>query len=630
MMTSRFRGNLSSPFIFWGRNLLFVLVATGGTILVVGGIATSQRSPNQSSPTEPQPTQPSPSSSTLSSPSEPSPPPSQPDNPAQKQGLSDRILGLLFPRDRTPPEDRRTPRNPSRRISENRTPPNAQQAKNVKQNTASSRHRNPAQPRRSRRNPFAAFLAQTKPTERPTSDRSTSPSSSENGIPLTLEDAVNLTVANNTPIQNAYLDRIVQRASLRTAQGEFNPKLTPTVRSQLTGDGENLDIEETQEQIELGAGISLLLPTGGEIQVDWRSQLRSLNALTSDESVRQRVNFSFNQPLLRDAGAEITRLNLNRALVQEDINLLALRDTLSVEVIQSIKSYRQLLQQQEQVENTQVALKNAKQRLERQRALVEAGRAAQVSLLRSEQNVTDFESQLLEARNAVKSARLALLNQLGIERDLPVVAVENVAKITQTPAEITEAEVATQAFNNRPDYLTRLLNFKLAEFNVVEAENNRQWRLDLQTEYNQAFTDQSDVSAQLVFTRPLGNRRQEEEAFERARVNVLKQENNLDLRREQIRTEISDRIREIQLRFRQIELAQEAVELAQRELEAQEALLDAGEGDTFELQQAQQTLLNAKNAALQRRIEYLNSLTDLQRTQGTTLEFWNIRLERDS
>ncbi|MDB9316052.1 TolC family protein, partial [Spirulina sp. CS-785/01] len=491
----------------------------------------------------------------------------------------------------------------------------------------SPRQPQPRQRRARHHNPFTQFLAQSKPSDSPTPEK---PSQPENRVPLTLEEVVQLTVTNNTPIQNAYLDRIVQRASLRTAQGEFDPKLTPTLRTQLTGDGEDLDIENTQEQIQLGAEISLLLPTGGEIQVDWRSQLRSLNALTTEDSLRQGVTLSFNQPLLRDAGPEITRLNLDRALVQEDINLLALRDTLSAEIIQSIRLYRRLLQQQEQVNNTQVALENAKKALERQQALVEAGREAEFRLLTSEQNVTDFESQLIEAQNAVQSARLALLNQLGIERELPVMAVENVTEATQTPVKIATEEVEQMAFNNRPDYLIRLLSLKLAEFNVVEAKNNRQWRLDLETQYNQAFTDQSDVSAQLVLTRRLGNRKQDEENFERARVNLLQQENTLELREEEIRTEISDRIREIQLQFRQIELAQQAVTLAQRNLEAQEALVDAGEGNPFELREAQERLLNAKNRELQRRINYLNSLTELQRTKGTTLQQWGIRLERDS
>ena len=449
-------------------------------------------------------------------------------------------------------------------------------------------------------------------------------------IPFTLEDIVRLTVANNTEIKNAYLARIVQKAQLATARAEFRPQVEPILAGRSDGQGRNWSISDSQTRIELGAGISLLMPTGGQLRLDWLSQMRSLSEEPTDEnSLRQGLSLRFTQPLLRDAGVTITKSNLDIVKLQEEINLLNLRNTLIAEITTSIRSYRTLLTQQEQVKNTEAALETAKRQLEQQRALVEAGREARFRLLRSQQTVTDFEGQLIEAQNAVKSSRLALLNQLGIDRDLAIVAVEDVRQETEELLELDPDITRRITFANQPNYLAELLQIQISELNVLQANNDRRWNLDLDTQFNEALTSQANFSASLVLRRNLGDRFQDEEAFKRAKVSLLQSQNDLAQLEETIETEISDRLRDIEVRFRQIQLAKEAVELAEGELQAQEALVKAGRSDNFQLQQAQQDLLDARNEEIRRRIEYLNTLTDLQQTRGTTLEDWNIILETE-
>lgn len=451
-----------------------------------------------------------------------------------------------------------------------------------------------------------------------------------NTIPFTLDDVVRLTVANNIEIKNAYLARIIQKAQLTSARGEFRPKVEPILAGRSNGQGTNWSISDSQTRIELGAGISLLMPTGGQLRLDWLSQLRSLSASqTNEDSFRQGVSLQFTQPLLRDAGVAITKSNLDIAKLQEKINLLSLKNTLIEEITTSVRSYRTLLTQQEQVTNTRAALETARQQLEQQRALVEAGREARFRLLRSQQTVTNFEGQLIEAQNAIQSSRLALLNQLGIDRDLKIVAVEDVRQETEELIELDPETTRQITFANQPNYLVELLQIEISELNVLQANNDRRWNLDLETQFDEALTRQANFSAGLVLRRNLGNRFQDEEAFKRAKVSLLQRQNDFAQLEETIETEISDRLRDIEVRFRQIQLAKEAVELAEGELQAQEALVKAGRSDNFQLQQAREDLLDARNEEIRRRIEYLNTLTDLQQTRGTTLEDWNIILETE-
>ncbi|MEA5470635.1 TolC family protein [Spirulina sp. 06S082] len=471
-----------------------------------------------------------------------------------------------------------------------------------------------------------ATNSEQKPTQ--TTARLTSDAAN---IPFTLEDVVHLTVANNTEIKNAYLARIVQQAELASAQAEFRPKVEPILAGRTNGAGTNWAISDSQSRIELGAGISLLMPTGGQLQLSWLSQLRSLsNTQTNGDSLRQRVNLRLTQPLLRDAGVAIAKSDLDIARLRENINVLNLQNTLIEEITTSIKSYRTLLTQQEQVKNTRAALEIAKKQLQRQQALVEAGREAEFRLLRSQKTVTDFQGQLLEAENAVKSSRLALLNQLGIDRDLKIIATENVRQETEKLLELDPEKIREATFANQPNYLAELLQIQVSELSVLQANNDRRWNLDLETEFDEALTRQANFSAGIVLRRNLGNRFQDEANFKRAEITLLQSQNNLTQLEETIETEISDRLRDIEVKFQQIQLAQEEVKLAEGELAAQEALVKAGKSDNFQLQEAQQDLLNARNIEISRRVEYLNTLTDLQQTRGTTLEDWQIILETRS
>lgn len=450
-------------------------------------------------------------------------------------------------------------------------------------------------------------------------------------IPFTLEDVVHLTVANNTEIKNAYLARIVQQAELASARSEFRPKVEPSLGVRTNGTGENWEISDSQSRIELGAGISLLMPTGGRLQVSWLSQLRSLsNPQTNGDSLAQRIRLRLTQPLLRDAGVAIAKSDLDIARLRENINVLNLQNTLINEITTSIKTYRTLLIQQEQVKNTRAALEIAKKQLERQQALVEAGREAHFTLLKSQQTVTNFSGRLLEAQNAVKSSRLALLNQLGIDRDLKIIATEDVRQETEKLLELDPEKIREATFANQPNYLAELLQIQVSELNVLQANNDRRWNLDLETEFDEALTQQANFSAGIVLRRNLGNRFQDEANFKRAKITLLQRQNNLAQLEEAIQTEISDRLRNIEVQFQQIQLAQEEVKLAEGELEAQEALVKAGKIDNFQLQEAQQNLLDARNAEIDRRVEYLNTLTDLQQTRGTTLEDWQIILETEA
>ncbi|HAJ60727.1 MAG TPA: hypothetical protein DCP31_16850 [Cyanobacteria bacterium UBA8543] len=83
------------------------------------------------------------------------------------------------------------------------------------------------------------------------------------------------------------------------------------------------------------------------------------------------------------------------------------------------------------------------------------------------------------------------------------------------------------------------------------------------------------------------------------------------------------------MRFSQVERARQATELSQRQLDIERVKQTLGRGSgIFAIVRLQNDLVSARNAELEATIEYLNALTRLDQTLGTTLDTWQVTLDR--
>lgn len=443
-------------------------------------------------------------------------------------------------------------------------------------------------------------------------------------LPLALNDAVTLALANNREIKNAYLERIAQRADLAVAEGTFIPKLTPRVEGRVLGDG-NDRIERAATTLDLGANISIKIPTGAELSVNWGTNFHSLNSNLDRRSLGQQISLNLKQPLLRNAGVAVNTADLQKARLTEEINVLDLRKTLEGTIANVVFAYRNLLQNQGRVTIEEAALESAKALVERDRALIEAGRIARVDLIQSQAQVANVEVRLVEARNAVERARLELINLLDVDRNLKVVAL---AQPEIEPAEIDPESLQRFMLVNQPDYLQSQLEVERSKLSLLQAENNRRWNLDLEANVGEDLENRTDFRAGLIFSRQLDNREIERD-FERSRINLLKAENSLAGLEDNLQIELADRLRDIDLSFQQVELARQARELAERNLAIEQERRAFGRSDIFQIVRLQDDLVNAQNAELNATINYLNAVTRLDRTIGNTLNTWGVSISEE-
>ncbi|MEG4036225.1 TolC family protein [Microcoleus sp. S36b_A4] len=455
----------------------------------------------------------------------------------------------------------------------------------------------------------------------------------ELGVELTLPEVVFLGLENNRDIKNKYLERIAQKQDLFVAEGLFVPSFTPklSVSSIRWRNGGRVT---TTGEVDLSAQVSVKIPTGGNISFVWSSeQGQDANGfgINSEGSLSQNLTLNFTQPLLRGAGVAVNRAPIEIARLSEKRNILSLKSKLIEIITEVVLTYRELIKAQEQVKISQSSLEIARQELQTNQVLIEAGRLAKVDIFTSEKAVADREVTVLASEEQLKKARLALLQVLDLDRNLNIIARESAA-VQTNPLDFDN--VLPLALSNSPDYLQVQLDREIAKYNLLVAENNRKWKLDVNASINNNATNLSDSSsdlrAGLVLTRDFGNRGIERD-FQNSRVKLLQAENMLKESNQKLEVEVRNAIRDINLNLKQVELAQRSRELAQKQLEIErdKRTLGVGTSRSIDIVTFQKDLIEARNAELNARIAYFNALTNLDKIIGTTLETWQVRIENE-
>lgn len=224
----------------------------------------------------------------------------------------------------------------------------------------------------------------------------------QSAFELPLEEAVALAVRDNRLVRSAYIQRIGQKFDLYVSEGKFYPKLlfsTSALAGKVNGNASNTK--------DLVTNASLTLPTGATVSLA-NAQGRGSAGTSSATAI------TLTQPLLKNGGIDANTASIRIARLDEEINRLALKATLSQTVAQVIYAYRELLRAQEQKVIAEAALARSKDLYEVNRSLIAAGRMAEVEILQTQAEVANREVALEEAENQIDAARLGDIVKTGV------------------------------------------------------------------------------------------------------------------------------------------------------------------------------------------------------------------------
>jgi len=479
----------------------------------------------------------------------------------------------------------------------------------------------------------------------------TSHETTDKTLRMTLTDAVSLALRSNRNIAIYYLNRVLQKYDLEIAEAEFIPNVNLEVTSSpiFTDAYTTFKGSKSKTLTEYwNAGTTLSathkIPTGGAFTFSWENtytntRTKTDGAVLSPYTSPSVWSLKFDQPLLKGGGIDFTRAALIRARLQEQENILSLRDNISSIIESTITAYNSFYRSSRNLKIRKTALEEAKKQLETNKILVETGRMAANELVQSEAQVADQEFSYEEALNTVETNRLALLDILDIDKTTQIIPDEEITIKERKPDYETCLDIA---LGHNLTFIQKINAVKTSELSLMEQENSRLWDLDLTARFKEDYdtymwkSHTDDDKARewyvgLTLTAPFelyGNDRIVKRKNLLAAKKLLKVARiNLDEAKSDLETQIQNAVRNVYTQLKLVRRSQKSLELAQMKLEFEKTKLNVGRSTIFQVVSFQNTLVEKQEAELNQTISYLTSLITLDRLLGKTLETWNIELK---
>lgn len=450
---------------------------------------------------------------------------------------------------------------------------------------------------------------------------------------MSLTECISLALKENRTIKNAYLNRVVQKYTLRMAEDTFVPTLVlkPAVTargntSNLGSPQNGIDTKPTTTTTTTTTSLTATenLPTGGTLTATGNFNTAERNVTTKD------WNINFTQPLLKNGGFDNGLESVRAAQESEQQYILNLKSTLISTLTTVITSYRTYVQSVKALEITRQSLERSRELVATNRELIAAGRMAAIEIVQSEADLANQELGLLSAENSLDAARLALTKAIDIDKNTRFTPLAE-TQILQTPYTMDQAKQL--AFLNRTDYQVKLISYEQAKRALTIAKRNRLWQLDFSSTYKNDYTSNGSWDAGLALTIPLDNlyrTSNERKNLLEKEIGLKTIENDLARQREDIEIEIQNALRSAEMNYRQIKLATLARTLSEKKVEIETEKLKAGRSTNFQLVSYQNDLKNAQRSELDAIITYQNALASLDATLGVTLDKLGVVLaERD-
>ncbi len=490
---------------------------------------------------------------------------------------------------------------------------------------------------------------------------------SAGGLELTLERAKMLALENNRDVRIEMSNVAAARGDLREKKGAFDPVLdfTSSYRDAKIPTNSTLieDGRERRKVFAFGSELSGRLPTGTFYRLydldarrtETDSPLESLSP-----SWNASLGFSVGQEILRgfplgSNGVSVAVSRRDRNMSVHEFSRVVSRTLHEVE-----RDYWNVAAARRDLELERKALELARDLERRTRTQVEVGVLPRVALTQAMSETAARRVTLISSENALERAKDVLKNRLA----LPLGEEIETADVAASPyVEVSESLALEQALGKRPEIsrareevernealkrfrsrqrLPRLsVEGRVDYVGVGGEENPGRIVFGPQDEAPAGplpFNDPSDAFTNLVdrrfpdwrvtgtFSFPLFNRAARG-AYARARADLDRSVVNYEKRKDAVRLEVRNAVRDVRDGQKRVEAAALSVKLAREVLGNEEEKLKAGLSTTREVLEAQRDLIRAEAGEIRAVVDYNVALSELERAKGTILESNSVVME---
>ncbi len=444
---------------------------------------------------------------------------------------------------------------------------------------------------------------------------------------ISLREAMLLALRNNPQIERSKLQRVLDKFSLERVHYTFMPKFGMTA---------GVDYNQGQP-IHYWASPNVVLktPIGTTLTTSYNN---SFSANT------QSVQVDIEQPLLNGAGWFINTLPLKNADDQEKMNQLAFQDTISQVMIQVIKSYRQLIQDQHQLAVQEQASKHSMARIKQAEIKLHAGIISSSDLIEQRAQLATVQLNIANQKMEDQSHYYQFLTLLGLKSSAHIKI--NTHLSNHTIMIPTPSAAVREALKHNIDYQKTLISLRLKQRALEATKRNTWWTLNLKAgtsltlppsmqasaaSYNNGDAAPVSSRSQLYYIglnldipfQDLGTK----QAILSARIDLYDEMLTLRQQKESFTNDISNAIDHLHQEKKSIEATKMVVKLYQQNLKNGQIKLKFGRITQFEFNGLQDALVLKKIELIDKKINFLNAMTDFNHILGKTLENWSIHLQ---
>ncbi|MDP3090236.1 MAG: TolC family protein [Nitrospira sp.] len=466
-----------------------------------------------------------------------------------------------------------------------------------------------------------------------------------------LQSNLDISISRQTK-ESRIFDITVEQAKFDptlSVNGQYNRQVSPLNRPVFGGTGGALTDIQTFDQRNSSVTVDATqnLITGGNVNLNYSPGRTNVNqnlatGFLFNPAYTGGLALTLTQPLLRNAGVDVTKTFIKVAQNNADVEQHVFRDRVLTVLATVEQTYWELVFANENMKVAQAALKAAEELLATNRAKTKAGVMSIVDVLQAEAAVASRVEQVLVAEKSIRDQedQLRRLLNPGEEElrqdvrltptDAPVVVLE--------PLSLQEA--IDTAIEQRPEIVQAKKNLESGELNKQFARNQLLPTLSLQgtmgmaglgKDYGDSVSknlsgDFYNFGAGLVLSYPLGNR-SAVSTYNKRQLEFKNAEASLVSVRQQIIVGVREAVRRVQTDFKRIETTRSARIMAEKQLQAEQERLKVGLSTTRFVLDFQRDLATAQGNELRSVVDYNKSLSNLARHKATTLDRYNLQLQ---
>ncbi len=491
----------------------------------------------------------------------------------------------------------------------------------------------------------------------------------DNVLALTLEETILRTLKNNYGVAIQVLGPEIESLAIKKAKEQYLPTLALGYdkRDTKSASFSWLDAAEqvSTEFYSYDGQVTQLLPTGGQLgaSISNYRNFTTSKFQTVNPRFSSTLRLDFRQPLLKGFGPKMTNYNIHISQNNFEISQNDLEATVADIIDLVTRAYWNLAYSIDNLKVRQQALDLARDLLAKNQRAVEVGTLAPIEILSAQAEVATREADILSAEAEVKNNEDQLRTIINLPEEemklaLPIKPLDT-PKFEERQTDVNEALMT--ALENRPELKSLRVGLKSQDLTLSYTKNQLFPDLSLTASYwspgisgdQIIYENNNPLTGKIIGIVPggiggavddaLGFKYQNwsvgltldiplssiisRASLTQAKLNMEQAMLRLKNQEQTIYLEIRNGVRNVETNYKRVQSYRVARELADRKLQAEEEKLKVGLSTNFIVLTYQRDLSNARSSELRAIVDYIISVSSLEKAMGTNLEKHNITID---